>query len=82
MDSASQTDVCYQFAAGNLQSVAHPILDGGVILLLLIEGTIRRDISLPVKERIYQAAFVFLILFATVVIYNDISKLIAGRQLP
>jgi regulator of sigma E protease len=59
-----------------------PILDGGVILLLLIEGTIRRDISLPVKERIYQAAFVFLILFATVVIYNDISKLIAGRQLP
>jgi regulator of sigma E protease len=55
-----------------------PIMDGGVILLLFIEALMRRDISLPVKERIYQAAFVFLILFAAVVIYNDISKLGSG----
>jgi hypothetical protein len=34
----------------------------------------RRDISLPVKERIYQAAFVFLVLFAAMVIYSDIAK--------
>jgi len=58
-----------------------PIMDGGVILLLFIEGLMRRDISLPVKERIYQAAFVFLILFAAVVIYNDIAKTI-GPRLP
>ena len=51
-----------------------PILDGGMILMLLIEGLIRRDISLQIKERIYQAAFVFLVLFATLVIYNDIAK--------
>jgi regulator of sigma E protease len=51
-----------------------PILDGGVILLLLIEGLMRRDISLQIKERIYQAAFVFLVLFAVTVIYNDIAK--------
>src|SRR5260221_5443633 len=51
-----------------------PIMDGGVILLLFIESLMRRDISLPIKERIYQAAFVFLILFATMVIYNDIAK--------
>ena len=51
-----------------------PILDGGVILLLAIEGLMRRDISLRVKERIYQAAFVFLIVFAAVVIYNDVLK--------
>jgi regulator of sigma E protease len=51
-----------------------PILDGGVILLLLIEGLMRRDISLQIKERIYQAAFVFLVLFAVTVIYNDIVK--------
>jgi regulator of sigma E protease len=51
-----------------------PILDGGVILLLLIEGLMRRDISLRIKERIYQAAFVFLVLFAVTVIYNDIVK--------
>ena len=51
-----------------------PILDGGVILLLFIEGLMRRDISLPIKERMYQAAFVFLVLFAVMVIYNDIVK--------
>jgi|KBSMisStaDraftv2_1062788.scaffolds.fasta_scaffold33816_3 regulator of sigma E protease len=55
-----------------------PIMDGGVILLLFIETLMRRDISLPVKERIYQAAFVFLVLFAIIVIFNDISKLGAG----
>jgi regulator of sigma E protease len=52
-----------------------PILDGGVILLLFIEGIIRRDISIHIKERIYQAAFVFLVLFAAMVIFNDITKL-------
>src|SRR5436190_16044461 len=58
-----------------------PIMDGGVILLLFIESLMRRDISLNIKERIYQAAFVFLILFAAVVIYNDIAKTI-GTRLP
>ena len=52
-----------------------PILDGGVILMLAIEGIRQRDISLPVKERIYQLAFVLLVLFAVAVIYNDIAKL-------
>jgi len=55
-----------------------PILDGGVILLLLIEGLMQKDISLPIKERIYQAAFVFLVLFAVMVIYNDIVKTLPG----
>jgi len=55
-----------------------PILDGGVILLLLIEGLMRRDISLRIKERIYQAAFVFLVLFAVMVIYNDLAKTLPG----
>jgi regulator of sigma E protease len=56
-----------------------PIMDGGVILLLFIEGLMRRDISLQIKERIYQAAFVFLVLFAALVVYNDIAKTIAQR---
>ena len=55
-----------------------PILDGGVIMLLLIEGLMRRDISLHIKERIYQAAFVFLLLFAVMVIYNDLVKTLPG----
>jgi len=37
----------------------------------------RRDISLVVKERIYQTAFVFLVLFASVVIFNDVTKSLA-----
>ncbi len=55
-----------------------PILDGGVILLLAIESVMRRDISMRIKERIYQAAFVFLVLFAVMVIYNDLVKAIPG----
>ena len=55
-----------------------PILDGGVILFLFIEGLMRRDISLHIKERVYQAAFVFLVLFAVMVIYNDLMKTIPG----
>jgi regulator of sigma E protease len=55
-----------------------PILDGGVILFLLIEGLMRRDVSLRIKERVYQAAFVFLVLFAVLVIYNDLMKTLPG----
>ena len=52
-----------------------PILDGGMILFLLIESIIRRDVNAELKERIYQAAFVCIILFAVFVIFNDITKL-------
>ena len=55
-----------------------PILDGGVILFLAIEGLMRRDVSLRIKERVYQAAFVFLVLFAVMVIYNDLMKTLPG----
>jgi regulator of sigma E protease len=55
-----------------------PILDGGMILMLLVEGLMRRDISQPIKERIYQAAFVCLILFAGIVIFNDVMKALPG----
>ena len=51
-----------------------PILDGGLMLMLLVEGIMRRDIKQEVKERVYQAAFVFLVLFAAVVIFNDVAK--------
>ena len=58
-----------------------PILDGGLMLMLLIEGIMRRDIKQEIKERVYQAAFVFLILFAAVVIYNDLAKALPGHLL-
>ena len=53
-----------------------PILDGGVMLLLLIEGIMRQDLSLAVKERIVQVSFVFLLTLIVFVIYNDVVKLI------
>jgi len=52
-----------------------PILDGGMILFLLIESVIRRDIGTAIKERIYQAAFVVLMLFAAFIIFNDVTRL-------
>src|SRR5260370_9491930 len=49
-----------------------PILDGGVILFLLIEGLMPRDISMNIKDRVYQAAFLFLELFTAMVMCNDL----------
>lgn len=55
-----------------------PILDGGVILLLLIEIFIRRDLSLAVKEAVFKLGFVFLMAVVAFVLYNDISKMLPG----
>ncbi len=52
-----------------------PILDGGMILFLLIESAIRRDLNQQIKERVYQVAFVCLLVFAVMVIFNDLTKL-------
>jgi regulator of sigma E protease len=60
---------------GILNLMPFPILDGGLILLLLIESVIRHDISVTVKERIYQAAFVVLVVFFAFIIFNDVTKL-------
>ena len=56
-----------------------PVLDGGVILLLLIEGTMRRDLSRQFKERVTQVGFAALMLLAVFVIYNDIVKTLPER---
>ncbi len=53
-----------------------PILDGGVILLLLIEMALRRDLSLPVKEAIIKVGFVFLMMVVAFVLYNDLTKVL------
>jgi len=52
-----------------------PILDGGVILLLLMEMFIRKDLSLQVKETVMKFGFVFLMAVVAFVLYNDISKI-------
>ena len=60
---------------GILNLFPFPILDGGMILLLLIESGLRHDISLAVKERIYTAAFVVIVAFIAFTVFNDVSKL-------
>lgn len=52
-----------------------PILDGGMILLLIIESILRHDIKQEVKERVYQVAFVMIILVFAFITVNDVSKL-------
>jgi regulator of sigma E protease len=53
-----------------------PVLDGGHILLLIIEGVIRRDLSLALKERILQFGIAFLLLLVVFTVYNDIVKIV------
>jgi regulator of sigma E protease len=55
-----------------------PILDGGMLLLLLIEMLIRHDLSLQIKETVFKLGFVFLMMVVAFVIYNDISKILPG----
>src|ERR1051326_2979821 len=68
---------------GILNILPIPILDGGVILLLVIESLMGRDLSLRMKERIVQASFVFLLMLPVIVLYNDVVKLRpAGQPAP
>ena len=59
---------------GILNLLPVPMLDGGQLAVIVIEGTLRRDFSLRVKERILQFGFVLLVLLMGIVIYNDILK--------
>ena len=65
---------------GILNILPIPILDGGVILLLVIESLMGHDLSLRMKERIVQASFVFLLMLTVIVLYNDVVKLLPPSQ--
>jgi regulator of sigma E protease len=56
-----------------------PILDGGHILMLGIEGLLRRDLSLKIKERVVTVGMVFLLLVFLIVMYNDVLRLFPNR---
>ena len=58
-----------------------PILDGGVIALLVVEGLLGRDLSLSLKEKIVQVGFVLLILLMGFVVFNDLSKIFDFNQI-
>ena len=52
-----------------------PLLDGGMIFFLIVESIMRRDVNQQFKELAYQVAFVCIILFMFLVVFNDIAKL-------
>lgn len=64
---------------GILNLLPIPILDGGHILLLSIEGLRRRDLSLAFKERFVQVGFVFLLVLFAIVMYHDVARIHLAR---
>jgi regulator of sigma E protease len=52
-----------------------PVMDGGHIAILGVEGLARRDLSVRVKERILLAGAAFIVLLLVTVIYNDVMRL-------
>jgi regulator of sigma E protease len=60
---------------GILNLMPIPILDGGMILFLIIETIMRRDVNQQIKERVYQVAFVCILAFFAFVIFNDLTRL-------
>ena len=67
--------VLISLSLGILNLLPIPILDGGHILFFAIEGALRRDLSLTVKERLSQAALAFFLLVFAFVMYNDIARI-------
>jgi regulator of sigma E protease len=52
-----------------------PVLDGGHIAILAIEGVSRRDLSIRLKEKMLLGGFVLLLMLMVTVIYNDLMRI-------
>jgi regulator of sigma E protease len=52
-----------------------PVLDGGHIFIMFLEGIARRDFSIRVKEKMLIAGFVVLMMLMVTVIYNDLTRI-------
>ena len=59
---------------GILNLLPIPVLDGGHIFIMAIEGLARRDFSTKVKENMLLAGFVVLMVLMVTVIYNDLTR--------
>jgi regulator of sigma E protease len=60
---------------GLLNLMPIPVLDGGHILIMALEGIARRDFSMAVKEKMLLAGFVLLMMLMVTVIYNDLMRI-------
>lgn len=52
-----------------------PVLDGGHLIIILIEGILKKEIPVKVKIAIQNTGFVLLLLLMAFIIYNDILTL-------
>jgi regulator of sigma E protease len=59
---------------GLLNLMPIPVLDGGHIFIMSIEGLARRDFSVRMKEKMLLAGFVVLMMLMVTVIYNDLMR--------
>ena len=60
---------------GILNLLPIPVLDGGHIFIMALEGVARRDFSVKVKEKMLLAGFVALMMLMAAVIYNDLTRI-------
>jgi regulator of sigma E protease len=60
---------------GILNLLPIPMLDGGHILIMGLEGVARRDFSMAVKEKMLLAGFVLILMLMVTVIYNDLTRI-------
>jgi regulator of sigma E protease len=60
---------------GLLNLLPIPVLDGGHIFIMALEGLARRDFSLKVKEKMFLAGFAVLLMLMVTVIYNDLTRI-------
>jgi regulator of sigma E protease len=68
---------------GLLNLMPIPMLDGGHITIMALEGIARRDFSVKVKEKVLLAGFVVLMMLMVTVFYNDLSRIgVFDRLLP
>jgi len=68
---------------GLLNLLPIPVLDGGHIFIMGLEGLARRDFSIRVKEKMFLAGFAVLLMLMVTVIYNDLTRIpIIERLMP
>jgi regulator of sigma E protease len=60
---------------GLLNLLPIPVLDGGHIFIMALEGLARRDFSIRVKEKMFLAGFAVLLMLMVTVIYNDLTRI-------
>jgi regulator of sigma E protease len=60
---------------GLLNLMPIPVLDGGHIFIMALEGLARRDFSQAVKEKMLMAGFAVILMLMVTVIYNDLTRI-------